>query len=114
MFLFLKQIFFVIDAGFNLRNIKHYKTLVKSSKSGLADTGYRSYEINKSFDEARLNLAKHVMSNGVELIIASDKIKRSDQHAGSLSSEIKKRPMTLAPSTLMNHMILVVPTLNEV
>ncbi|XP_033150535.1 uncharacterized protein LOC108607323 [Drosophila busckii] len=75
---------------------------------------------NKNYDEARYNLATHVMSNGVELIIASDKLKLNDKLLGITSTHIKnidqyadpdiQKPVTLAPSTLKNHMVLAVPS----
>ncbi|XP_034477180.1 uncharacterized protein LOC117783719 [Drosophila innubila] len=79
---------------------------------------------DKSLDEARFNLATHIMSNGVELIIASDRVKHSDKVSSipSSSSQLlqtqtqetkKKKPVTFAPSTLINHMILALPTAKQ-
>ncbi|XP_023165582.1 uncharacterized protein LOC111595886, partial [Drosophila hydei] len=76
---------------------------------------------NKSLDQARFNLATHVMSNGVELIIASDKIKHIDKQAPSTRSpsislssrHAQQKPVTFAPSTLKNHMILALPTIRQ-
>ncbi|XP_064537619.1 mucin-3B isoform X3 [Drosophila montana] len=89
----------------------------------LADTNHNLVGdmSDRSLDEARFNLATHVMSNGVELIIASDKVKSShvDINHGLTSSSSTSsssrhvqslRPVTLAPSTLKNHMILALPT----
>ncbi|XP_017489377.1 PREDICTED: uncharacterized protein LOC108377602 isoform X2 [Rhagoletis zephyria] len=89
--------------------------------------------IDDFLDEARYNLATRVMSNGVEVIIASDKIKT--QLAGAdvateiatkdapqqqhhqlqlrvVPSQAIYRPLTLAASTLKNQMILVMPSQN--
>ncbi|EDV90938.1 GH23949 [Drosophila grimshawi] len=77
-----------------------------------------------SLDEARFNLATHVMSNGVELIIASDKLKHQAAAASASvsasavtqfqsQSQLPQKPVTLAPSTLKNHMILALPTNNK-
>lgn len=130
---------FVIDAGYNKRHVKHDTT--HSSKSEptadtmsrlqntrmLTDTkllfGVISNDMsNKSLDQARFNLATHVMSNGVELIIASDKIKHIDKQAPSTRSpsislssrHAQQKPVTFAPSTLKNHMILALPTIRQV
>ncbi|KRG07357.1 uncharacterized protein Dmoj_GI26085 [Drosophila mojavensis] len=77
--------------------------------------------LNESLDQARFNLATHVMSNGVELIIASDKIKHIDKQASSIRSSsislpsrnVQQKPITLAPSTLKNHMLLAEPTVRQ-
>lgn len=90
--------------------------------------------IDEFLDEGRYNLATRVMSNGVELIIANDKsklpaaagnvvtemlIKGSlhQKQKQQVSLELKSvpshtpfRPMTLAPSTLKDKMIFVMPT----
>lgn len=77
----------------------------------------------KSLEEARFNLATHIMSNGVELIIASDRVKHSDKLNSIPSSKRiqsqetnneKKKPVTFAPSTLINQMILSLPTAKQV
>lgn len=86
---------------------------------------------DKSLDEARFNLATHIMSNGVELIIASDRVKHTEHKSNSIPSsrhthhtqthtpnnihtQDAKKPVTFAPSTLMNHMILALPTTKQV
>lgn len=64
-------------------------------------------------DEARYNLATRIMSNGVEVIVASDKstLPGGQPNLRILStSEHYRLPLTLAPSTLKDHMLLVVPT----
>lgn len=60
-------------------------------------------------DEARYNLATRVMSNGVELIVADGK----STYPGEpnyfrilTNSKHHNRPLTLAPSTLNNAMML--------
>jgi protein-L-isoaspartate O-methyltransferase len=60
-------------------------------------------------DEARYNLATRVMSNGVELIVADGK----STYPGEpnyfrilTNSKHQNRPLTLAPSTLNNAMML--------
>lgn len=67
-------------------------------------------------EEARYNLATRVMSNGVEVIVASDKstLPGGQPNLRILSTtEHYRLPLTLPPSTLMNHMMLVVPTENK-
>lgn len=64
-------------------------------------------------DEARYNLATRVMSNGVEVIVANDKstLPGGQPNLRILStSEHYRMPLTLAPSTLKDHMLLVMPT----
>lgn len=130
---------FVIDAGYNKRHVKH-QTAHSSKSESTTDSMSRLQNIrmladanplvavnsanilNESLDQARFNLATHVMSNGVELIIASDKIKQIDKQAPSIHSSsislslrnVQQKPVTLAPSTLKNHMILAVPTFRQV
>lgn len=125
----------VIDAGYNKRHVKHYTTHSTKSESTdtmsrlqnirmLPDTNHLLVGVNfddmsdSSLDEARFNLATHVMSNGVELIIASDKVKHVDTVHGfdtvSSSRQVQLKPVTLAPSTLKNHMILALPTSRQV
>lgn len=65
-------------------------------------------------DEARYNLATRVMSNGVEVIVAGDKTTLPGGHPNNhlrilTSSYGFKMPMTLAPSTLKDHMLLMLP-----
>ncbi|KRF99817.1 uncharacterized protein Dwil_GK13615 [Drosophila willistoni] len=82
----------------------------------------------KSFDEARYNLATHVMSNGVELIIASEKVKYMEKQSstshpfkfgnGHVISTVglqsqQQKPLTLAPSTLKNQMFLALPSVKQ-
>jgi hypothetical protein len=60
--------------------------------------------------EARYNLATKVMSNGVEVIVAGDRstLPVETQVLRVLSSSLS-RPITLAPSTLTDHMVLFLP-----
>nr|XP_036678221.1 uncharacterized protein LOC108020364 isoform X5 [Drosophila suzukii] len=77
----------------------------------------------KTLEEARYNLATHVMSNGVELIIASEKGKPMEKVVAdtqkcrnNISRLIKQqydKPSTLAPSTLKNQMILTLPSIEQ-
>lgn len=65
-------------------------------------------------DEARYNLATRIMSNGVEVIVAGDKSTlpgHPNQHLRILTSsgDPFKTPLTLAPSTLKDHMLLMLP-----
>lgn len=78
-------------------------------------------ENEKILDEARYNLATHIMSNGVELIIASDnKIKNVEKSKAALTKissnftqpkpiliiQTHHKPLTLSPSTLKNQMMI--------
>lgn len=129
----------VIDAGYDKRHVKH-ETPHSSKSESTSDSISRLQNIrmladpnelvaansdnvlNESLDQARFNLATHVMSNGVELIIASDKIKHIDKQASSIRSSsislpsrnVQQKPITLAPSTLKNHMLLAEPTVRQV
>lgn len=60
--------------------------------------------------EARYNLATKVMSNGVEVIVAGDRstLPGEPEVLRLLSSSLS-RPITLAPSTLTDHMVLFLP-----
>jgi hypothetical protein len=60
--------------------------------------------------EARYNLATKVMSNGVEVIVAGDRstLPGEPEVLRVLSSSVS-RPITLAPSTLTDHMVLFLP-----
>lgn len=68
-------------------------------------------------DEARYNLATRIMSNGVEVIVAGDKSTlpgggHPNQHLRILTTTTDtqfKMPLTLAPSTLKDHMLLMLP-----
>ncbi|XP_055857795.1 uncharacterized protein LOC129920525 [Episyrphus balteatus] len=63
-------------------------------------------------DKARHNLATRVMSNGVEVIIAGDKNSKASLKSNALRTvqSLSRKPMTLAPSTLKDQMILVMPS----
>ncbi|TDG39541.1 hypothetical protein AWZ03_014037, partial [Drosophila navojoa] len=117
--------------GSNKRHVKH-ETAHSSKSESTTDSMSRLQNnqlvainsdniLNESLDQARFNLATHVMSNGVQLIIASDKIKHIDKQAPSVHSSsislssrnVQQKPVTLAPSTLKNHMILAVPTVRQ-
>jgi len=64
--------------------------------------------------EARYNLATKVMSNGVEVIVAGDRstLPGEPEVLRVLSSSMP-RPITLAPSTLTDHMVLFLPHENS-
>jgi len=66
-------------------------------------------------DEARYNLATRVMSNGVEVIVAGDKTTLPGGHLNThlrilTTIDAFKMPLTLAPSTLKDHMLMILPT----
>ena len=85
---------------------------VKSNNESVAED---SGPYGLGTEEGRYNLATRIMSNGVEVIVASNK---STLPGGQLnqnlrilaSSEHYKFPMTLAPSTLKDHMLLLLRT----
>lgn len=65
-------------------------------------------------DEARYNLATRIMSNGVEVIVAGDKTTLPGGHPNNhlrilTTTDAFKMPLTLAPSTLKDHMMLMMP-----
>lgn len=64
----------------------------------------------RAFEEARYNLATRVMSNGVEVIVAGDKstLPGEPDIKRVLPSTIYK-PITLKPSTLSDHMMMMLP-----
>lgn len=59
-------------------------------------------------EEARYNLATRIMSNGVEVIVAGDKstLPGDPDNRRYVSTN---RPVTLKPSTLREHMIMLLP-----
>lgn len=64
---------------------------------------------DSEMDEARYNLATRVMSNGVELIVADGKSTLPGEpnfYRILTNSKHYNRPLTLAPSTLNNAMML--------
>lgn len=63
---------------------------------------------NDDVDEARYNLATRIMSNGVEVIIASDKTKTPDLASDISNNQIQQynKPVTLAASTIKNQMMI--------
>lgn len=67
-------------------------------------------EEGRAYEEARYNLATRVMSNGVEVIVAGDKstLPGEPDVLRVLPSSIYK-PVTLKPSTLSDHMMMLVP-----
>lgn len=63
-------------------------------------------------EEARYNLATRVMSNGVEVIVAGDKSSLpGDPDFKRLISTHK--PVMLKPTTLSDHMVLMLPQDND-
>lgn len=70
------------------------------------------FSLINNIDEARYNLATRIMSNGVEVIIASDKSKTPDQdilgNVQILQPHLhsKNKPMTLAASTIKNQLMI--------
>jgi len=80
----------------------------------------------KVLDEARYNLATHLMSNGVELIITNEKEKyienlglttqkvTSNNSQPILITIRSDKPLTLAPSTLKNQLTLSLPPIRKV
>lgn len=68
-------------------------------------------ERGRSFEEARYNLATRIMSNGVEVIVAGDKstLPGDPDVKRVLPSTIYK-PVTLKPSTLSDHMLMLLPS----
>lgn len=64
----------------------------------------------RAIEEARYNLATRVMSNGVEVIVAGDKstLPGNPNFKRILPSTIYK-PVTLKPSTLSDHMMMILP-----
>lgn len=74
------------------------------------------FSADKQTDEARYNLATRVMSNGVEVIVAGDKTTLPGGHPNTdlriltTTTEAFKMPLTLAPSTLKDHMLLMLPS----
>lgn len=61
-------------------------------------------------EEPRYNLATRVMSNGVEVIVAGDKSTYPGQANYRRVDVTQNRPITLAPSTLSDHMQMLLPS----
>uniref|UniRef100_A0A6P4F3P0 Uncharacterized protein LOC108047790 isoform X3 n=1 Tax=Drosophila rhopaloa TaxID=1041015 RepID=A0A6P4F3P0_DRORH len=114
---------FETNIGYNRKNVSRFHA---HSRTGRINSRYiLDYEnevfyrsaSEKILEEARYNLATHVMSNGVELIIASEKGKpigkvAVNSHPNSTTQQFYK-PFTLAPSTLTNQMILTLPLVKQ-
>lgn len=68
------------------------------------------HSVGKAIEEARYNLATRVMSNGVEVIVAGDKstFPGNPNFKRILPSTVYK-PVTLKPSTLSDHMMMILP-----
>lgn len=96
---------------------KNQEELIQQATSTL-QSSYNDNHQQQSvdMDEARYNLATRIMSNGVEVIIASDKTKTVDHLLHGMSShqlhhKSNYKPMTLAASTIKNQMmILLLPS----
>ncbi|XP_044316608.1 uncharacterized protein LOC108040293 isoform X2 [Drosophila rhopaloa] len=113
----------IASDGYNRKNVSRFHA---HSRTGRINSRYiLDYEnevfyrsaSEKILEEARYNLATHVMSNGVELIIASEKGKpigkvAVNSHPNSTTQQFYK-PFTLAPSTLTNQMILTLPLVKQ-
>lgn len=94
--------------------------LSHSADSSVGDNSQQQIRIGGAgslgSDEARYNLATRIMSNGVEVIVAGDKSTlpgggHPNQHLRILTTTDTqfKMPLTLAPSTLKDHMLLMLP-----
>lgn len=84
-----------------------------SHPNGRKFTKFTQHHVNEggggSEDEARYNLATRVMSNGVEVIVADGKSTLPGEpnfFRILTNSKYYNRPLTLAPSTLNNVMML--------
>ncbi|VVC43621.1 EGF-like, conserved site,EGF-like calcium-binding domain,SEA domain,EGF-like calcium-binding [Cinara cedri] len=64
----------------------------------------------RGFDERRFNFATKKMSNGVEVIVAGDKSTYPGQASVlRVLPTSQAKPITLAPSTLTDHMLMMLP-----
>lgn len=64
----------------------------------------------RAFDERRFNFATKKMSNGVEVIVAGDKSTYPGQaNVLRVLPTSQAKPITLAPSTLTDHMLMMLP-----
>lgn len=69
-----------------------------------------SADEQRGFDERRFNFATKKMSNGVEVIVAGDKSTYPGQASVlRVLPTSQTRPITLAPSTLTDHMLMMLP-----
>lgn len=105
----------LIGNGGNGLSTNNHNLINKKSSSKHVTANIEEIRIGNysGADEARYNLATRVMSNGVEVIVASDKstLPGGQPNLRILSTgEHYRMPLTLAPSTLKDHMLLVVPT----
>lgn len=64
---------------------------------------------NPDFREEPRNLATRVMSNGVEVIVAGDKTTYPGDKDFKRVLPTNQKAVTLKPSTLTDHMLLVLP-----
>ncbi|KAJ8963665.1 hypothetical protein NQ314_005456 [Rhamnusium bicolor] len=64
----------------------------------------------RGYEEARYNLATRIMSNGVEVIVAGDKSTLpGEPDIRRVLSSSSFKPVTLKPSTLTDHMVMMLP-----
>ena len=76
------------------------------------ENGKNFIELNISdfVDEARYNLATRIMSNGVEVIVAGDKTTLpGEPNILRILPSGHYKPHTLAPSTINNQMMMLLP-----
>lgn len=62
-----------------------------------------------NIEEARYNLATRIMSNGVGVIVAGDKTTYPGEPNIRRIQSTASRPHTLPPSTLTDHMLMMLP-----
>lgn len=71
---------------------------------------YITEDEQRAFDERRFNFATKKMSNGVEVIVAGDKSTYPGQaNVLRVLPTSQAKPITLAPSTLTDHMLMMLP-----
>lgn len=84
--------------------------LVWSALTGTSPIGGRGLYVI----EPRHNLATKVMANGVEVIVAGDKSTLPGSPLLKVIPTGLAKPITLAPSTLTDHMMMVLPPESQV
>lgn len=65
-------------------------------------------------DKPRYHLATKIMSNGVEVIVAGDKSTLPGMPSVRIKPTALNKPITLAPSTVTDHMMMLLPQETQV
>lgn len=90
--------------------VRRYSLIIFMNFNLIFNYSYFIADEQRGFDERRISFATKKMSNGVEVIVAGDK----STYPGQASilrvlPTSQAKPITLAPSTLTDHMLMMLP-----